>query len=187
MTSETDICNSALSRLGEANLLSLVDDNSANATYCRQFYEDERDFLFRLYPWNFSTKRVTLQREVATPDWEFAFYYKLPNDCVKLLEMQDEAYTKHKIEGRSIVTDLETVKIRYSSIIIDTSQFDKSFIMLLSLRLSAILAYPLTKSNTVTQQMWKLYDEYEMDAMSADGQEGTPDVLEDRSLIDVRL
>jgi len=184
--SETDICNSALRRLGEATILSLT-DGTANANYCQQFYEVERNFLLRVYPWGFANKRVTLGRSTTVPDWEYSYLYALPNDYLKLLDVLDSDFEDIKIEGRFIATNLETVKIKYTAKITNTPEFDATFSEMLAVRLAAVLAYPLTKSNTVSQAMWKLYEEYEMDAFSADGQEGTPDALEDRSLIAIRI
>lgn len=184
--SETDICNQALRTLGEKTILSLT-DGTANASYCSTFYNVERDFMLRAYPYGFATKRTTLNRSTTDPEWEYSYSYPLPNDYLKVLDVLDSEFEEYKIEGRAIVTDLETVKIKYTAVIEDTTQFGPAFSRALGQRMAAVMCYAFTKSRSLTVDMWRIYEEYEMDAYSADGQEGTPDALEDRSLIAIRV
>jgi len=184
--SEVGICNSALSRIGQDVILSF-DDDTFRAAQCALFYPLERDFMFRTYPWNFTTKRAILARSVTNPVWGYAYKYPLPVDFQRMISVLDEEYNPFAIEERCVVTDAETVKIKYSGTITSPAEFDKAFSEMLSVRLSAVLSYPLTESNTLAASMWQLYQEYEMDAFSADSQEGTGIALEDTTLIDIRV
>jgi len=183
---DVSICNSALRRIGQAPILSF-DDLTETGRLCALFFPVERDFILRNYPWNFANKRAILARSATNPVWGFAYAYPLPSDFLRLVKTDGEPYDDYKVEGRSIVTDDEVVKIKYTARIEDAAQFDADFAEMLAVRMSAVLAYPLTENNTLTQNMWALYEAYEMDAYSADGQEGTPDAIEDRSLLDIRV
>lgn len=183
--SDVGICNSGLQRIGQPAILSFDDDTNLS-NYCKLFYYVERDFMLRTYPWNFSTKRAVLQRSATNPVWGFAYAYPLPADFMRMIKTDADALD-YKVEGGSIVTDEETVKIKYSAQITDATKFDAAFSEMLAVRMSAVLAYPLTESNTLMERQWALYEEYEIEAFSADGQEGTPDAIEDRSFINVRV
>lgn len=183
--SDVGICNSGLQRIGQAPILSF-DDDTIRSNYCKIFFPVERDFLLRIYPWNFSTKRAVLQQSATAPVWGFAYAYPLPADFMRMIKTDSDALD-YKVEGGAIVTDEESVKIKYSAQITDATKFDAAFAELLAMRISAVISYPLIESNTLTEKMWMLYEEYEIEAFSADGQEGTPDAIEDRSFIDVRV
>ena len=62
MASETDICNLALARLGDAALVSSISppDGSAQAGHCAAFYPMVRDYLLERYAWSFSLTRAAL-------------------------------------------------------------------------------------------------------------------------------
>ena len=82
MASEVEICNEALTALGENPILSLT-DNSKAARLCNLKYANKRDYLLRRYLWNFAVKRITLAPDVATPEFEFSAQFTLPVDCIQ--------------------------------------------------------------------------------------------------------
>ena len=61
MPSATDICNRALSRVGEARITSLTDD-SKQARACSSAYAHIRDEVFRAHPWNSVITRAKLAK-----------------------------------------------------------------------------------------------------------------------------
>lgn len=86
MSSEVDICNLALARLGDAATVSSIDppEGSAQAEHCATFYPIARDALLEMHPWGFATKRVTLALlSSAWPEWTYC--YAQPSNVVNLL------------------------------------------------------------------------------------------------------
>lgn len=67
VVTETDLCNTALTAVGDRHISSLT-DGSRNADLCATLYPMVRDRLLRGHPWNFAMKRTKrLQRRtVAT-------------------------------------------------------------------------------------------------------------------------
>lgn len=86
MASEVDICNTALSHLGDSATVASIDppEGSTQAEHCARFYPIARDALLEAHTWAFATKRVLLAELANTwPQWQYA--YARPNDCVKAL------------------------------------------------------------------------------------------------------
>lgn len=86
MASETDICNIALSHLGDVANVSSIDppEGSAQAQHCARFYPIARDALLELHPWSFITKRITLPLlDDSLEQWQYV--YQAPSDALTLL------------------------------------------------------------------------------------------------------
>jgi hypothetical protein len=187
MAGELDICNAALLSLGQSSITSLT-DGSNPALLCNQFYTQCRDELLRSHPWNFACKRVTLTEPLTTgPDWGFDYAYQLPTTPLCLRVMQASSrFTKFKVEGSQLFTDDKPVSIRYVAQITDPTYFDPLFRETLEAKISAKLAYPITKNTALIATMETLYKQKLSYAKGINGQEGVPDEITSDGLIDVR-
>ncbi len=174
--SDVSICNKALYLLGEDEIALLTDTTKQSRT-CNVFFEPVRDALLRQFPWNFAVKRIALSRLTTAPSFGFANQYQLPSDCLRVLEVQDSSIT-WKVEGRVLLTDYDSISIRYIQRITDPTQYDSQFVDLFSARLASEIAIPLTDSHTRQQEMMALYEMRLRAARSSDAQEGTPDLLD---------
>ncbi len=191
MATEVSICSNALRRLGDDPITSLTEDTE-RARLCNAFYESSRDSLLRSHPWNFAITRATLAQLSTTPAYGFAYQYALPTDpyCLRVLEMEYQDYI-FKIEnlateGRVLLTDESTAKILYIARITDTTLFDSLFVDLLTAKLATNLAYAITNSLKVQEQMYRLYQLKLSEARSIDGQEGFIDDLVSDTFTDFR-
>ena len=191
MATEVSICSNALRRLGDDPITSLTDDTE-RARLCNAFYGDARDSLLRSHPFNFSITRASLTQLSSTPAYGFAYQYALPTDpyCLRVLQMEYQDYI-FKIEnlateGRVLLTDESTAKILYIARITDTALFDSLFTDTLTSYLAVKLAYPLTNSVKLQEQMYKLYQLKLSEARSVDGQEGFIDDLVSDTFIEFR-
>jgi len=84
MASDVDICNIALSRLGDSATVASIDppEGSPQAGHCAQWYPVCRDMLLEMRNWSFALKRVSLaQLAMPWPEWSYA--YGVPADCIK--------------------------------------------------------------------------------------------------------
>ncbi len=178
MATEVSICSNALRRLGDDPITSLLDDTE-RARLCNAFYEPVRDAVLRTHPWNFAIERQSLSQLSTAPLFEYSFQYVLPTDpyCLKVLGMEYSDY-EYKIEGRKLLTDEGSAKIKYIAKITDASQFDALFIEVLTARIAAELAYPVTGSNSLSKQFWEIYNMKLSEARSCDGSEGVIDGIE---------
>jgi hypothetical protein len=189
MSSVVGICNNALIKIGEDTITALT-DNTKEARLCNQIYESTRDAVIRAHIWNFAIKRVELAENTTAPTFEYENAFDLPSDCLRVLNMEDsdkQTTIVFKIEGRQLVTDESTAKIRYIARIVDPNTFDDLFKEALSARLAFELAYPLSESNSLAQTMYQVYLDKLSEARTMDGQEGTPDQIVSREWTDARI
>jgi hypothetical protein len=177
MASVVDICNGALNQLGATTILSLTED-SKNARLCNSRFTQVRDALFRTHPWNCLQKRTELAKDTAAPAWGFSSAFTLPADCLRLLYIIDYD-SNHKVEGRKILSNTDTMKILYIGRITDPNEYDELLRETLSASLAADIAYGVTSSNPVAQNMYTLFQDKLRDARfvdSTEGQNNAPDL-----------
>ena len=175
MSSDVDICNSALNMIGASNISALTED-SKTARICNQRYTLIRDAVFRSHPWNSLIRRVSLSADSDTPEFDFSYQFTLPTDpyCLRVLSLQDND-TVHTIEGRKLLCNESTVKLKYVARIVDTNEYDQLLIETLSARLAADISFALVNSTSLTKQMQEMYDSKIREARFVDATEGTPD------------
>ena len=202
-TSDVEICNLALTRIGHKTITSLTGGSSAERaeTLCALHYPLCRDSLLRAHPWNFAIARSTLAQDSVTPNHEFDYRHALPTDCLKVLRTSWEAsgftgtavygfpgqsgYANetipYRIEGRYLLTNESTVSIEYISRVTDVAQYDDIFVDVLAQRLAAEICMALTDNAGLIQSLWQLYTQKLSEARTNDAQEGTPRAVVDLS------
>lgn len=94
MSSEVDLCNLALARLGDDASVSSINppDQSAQASHCARFYPIARDTMLEMHTWGFATKRAVLS-QISNPTTEWAYCYAAPSDMLNLLAVLDSSAT----------------------------------------------------------------------------------------------
>ena len=200
MTSNIDIANSALNLLG-ASFISAFDENSKAARIVNQRYDSIRDNVFRAHPWNCLIRRQDLAQLTALPVFGYSFQYALPTDpyCLRVLEfsngsmsypqdnmMNNSGGPAFVIEGRNIVTDEGTAKIKYVARITDPNEYDSGLIEALSMRLAAEMAYAITGSTSMVQITTSAYDQSLKEARFVDSTEGATRRIEASDFIEAR-
>lgn len=89
MASEVDICNLALSHIGDTATVASINppEGSAQAEHCARFYSFARDALFEMHDWNFCITRTPLNLLAsAVPPWTYV--YGVPNLLVTAIAVQ---------------------------------------------------------------------------------------------------
>ena len=91
MASDIDICNAALSLIGDTAKVTTINppDPSTQATLCARFYPMARDALLEMHNWGFATTRATLALLQANPTSSWAYAYAAPANAVNYLEILD--------------------------------------------------------------------------------------------------
>jgi len=175
------ICNLALNRVGEEQITALTDD-SKPARQCNLIYAPARDALLRAYPWNFAMARSELAQLATTPDFEFDYEYQLPNDCLRVWTLYDDA-GDYVIEGRKLLTNDDEVYLKYIKKETDPTKFDAAFVTALYLRMAVQLAEVLASDTAMQKEikdeyMFAIREAYRLDAI-----EGTllDETIEDTS------
>ena len=194
MTSNVDICNSALNMVGASIITALTEDSKA-ARVCNQRYPFVRDAVFRAHPWNCLIRRVKLGQDATAPAYKYAYRYTLPSDpyCLRVLTISDDGDDErrdidYKVEGnRFLLTDQGTVYIQYISRDEDPNQYDFLLIEALAARMASDIAYPLVGSSTLSTNLFAIYEIKLKEARFADAQEGYPDDIIADTFISARF
>ena len=194
MTSNVDICNSALNMVGASIITALTEDSKA-ARVCNQRYPFVRDAVFRAHPWNCLIRRVKLGQDATAPAYKYAYRYTLPSDpyCLRVLTISDDGDDERrdisfKVEGnRFLLTDAGTVYIQYISRDEDPNQYDFLLIEALAARMASDIAYPLVGSSTLSTNLFAIYEIKLKEARFADAQEGYPDDIIADTFISARF
>lgn len=201
MTSTVDIANFALNDIGASNIAAL-DENSKPARIINQRYASVRDTVFRAHPWNCLINRQELNQETETPAFGYAYQYPLPTDpyCLRVLEFnngsmgypQDNMFNNSGgpvfvIEGRKLITDEGTAKIKYIGRSTDPNDYDANLIDALAARLAFEICYSITGSSSMVQLKLAIYKEKLSEARFVDGTEGAPQKIEASDFIESRF
>lgn len=156
---EVTLCNLALSRLGSRGITTL-NDASAEAKACALHYDQVRDELLRLHPWNFARARTTLNKMVPTPSFVFgyAYVYALPDDCLRVMSINEadvwsNPSEEYEIEGRIILTNAETVQLKYVGRITNPDFYDPLFTKVMVVDLASVIAEKVTGNPQMAQAL----------------------------------
>lgn len=177
MATQTDICNYALSKVGNSRKTVNIDNpTSAEDKACALWYDNCRLVALRTGLFNFAVKRAILPLPVEhTPEFGWKYKFKLPQDCIKFLgigsPMDDYDYD---IEGNYILTDYDfdgKMPIRYIYDCKETTEFDSLFIKYLSTLLAVELASDLNKNSELRNLMEELSEMYKSMAQSVSSNE----------------
>ena len=152
MASKIDICNRALLKIGQPSIMSL-DDNSQLARLCLQEFDAALEATLRSYPWPFAIKRAELARMLDKPPFGPAFYYALPSDSVRLVDVFTEGFP-YQIEGPAIATSASSVAVRYVSKSIPVSAMDAQTKDVIALTLATRLAISVTENPQLKDMLY---------------------------------
>lgn len=192
LPSQVDVANLALIKLGDVQITTFEDD-SAHARVVKLLYPRVIDAVLRDHRWRFSVRQATLARLAGAPTWRYHYRYQLPTDpyCLRIIRVSTEDPDLNnrdpwEIQGREVLTDGETVMIEYVARITDPQMWDVQFLDAVVERLASELSMPITNTPSLRAQLLQGYV-LKIDAAKAtDGMEGTPEVVTDTQLLDVR-
>lgn len=154
--SKISICNSALARIG-APPISALEEDSKRARTCGVVYDQILDEVLAEHAWPFALTRASLARLADAPVYGYRHAYQLPADFVSLVDMEDGTALDYQLEGDQILTDAETVRLRYVRRITDPARFPPPFVDVFAIRLAAELALPITRKTSDFETMMTVY------------------------------
>lgn len=180
-SSDIQICNLALTRIGNDVALESFSGTDKPARLCALHYPMARDAVLAAHPWNFAIRRVDLAAESTAPAFEYLYRFPLPSDCLKVIRTEDESagyLDDYRIEstasGRMLLSNSSAAAIEYIARVEDVALFSPLFVDVLAQRIAAELAPAFADSASMAQQFWQIYEAKLREARSVDAQEGTP-------------
>lgn len=89
------------------------------------------------------------------PAFEYSYLYALPTDCLRVLRIDDmSASPRWRIEGGFILSDIDDeLEIKYVYDVTDYATMDSGFYEVLQTYLAHDVAYRITQSSTLKEQM----------------------------------
>jgi hypothetical protein len=179
MATNVEIANMALSLIGSANRITVLDGNGSEENrQCFLHYEPARDALLRSHAWNFAVTRVKLTTTAAgTPPFGYANWFALPADCLRVLYVNEDAY-EYKVEAGKVLTDSTPVDLVYVKKVTDAALFDSQFVQLLALALAVRISVKLSDNANLKESLKADFRDMVGEARTFDAQEGgTPEGL----------
>jgi len=165
MNSDTDVANAALIAVGEAQITSIDQENTA-ARLCARLLPRHRDTLLREFDWNFARHLDALAALDETPAHTWLFAYQLPADCLALrgtdVDTSDftgsAEFAPWEIQGRRVLTNISApLRIVYTRLVTDVATMDDAFTEAWALRVARDLALPLTQSANLRDTIGRDY------------------------------
>jgi hypothetical protein len=182
MADQVGIANSALRKIG-AGRINAFDDGDKNANAVSELYDALRLELLRTHNWNFAVRWMKLPRLTATPAAGFQYFYALPADWVRTIQVSDSDAGDGDVDYREesdgtalrIACSAAEVWARCVLDVSDPNQMTPDFREALACALARDLAIPIAQSNTLREEMKDAAERAVRRAKSADAISDRPD------------
>lgn len=175
-TGKVAIINVALRSLGALSISSVTDADDENARRMNTVYNPILKALLRSHPWSFAKKEIALSQITTEPVLEdYLYIYNLPSDFLRLNKTSVEPDYSHKIKGRRLYSNSNSISIEYGYFCTDPNQYDAAFSEAFSAKLAAELCYAITRDKDMVKLKWDEFKSKFNIAKSLNGQEVTPD------------
>lgn len=184
--SPVSICSNALLKLG-AQSISDFTENTDRAKLVANIYPSIRDDLLREHVWKFAIKRMLLAPDADRPAFGYTHAYTLPADFLKAITINEHYYPDYTIENGKILTNANSVQLRYVYQNEDVTTYDATFIKLLTLAIKADIAYSVTQSTSLAEAAKQEFIYELRKAKAIDGQQVPPETLGVSTLLEDRL
>ncbi len=182
-TSAVGICNLALSRLGHAQVIASLDEESTAASLCNVHYDPTREAMLRDWPYPFSRKWADLALVEEDPNDEWGYAFREPSGSLRVLRVLNPlirgasvVYAKGADDGGGLIyTDSDTAACVYIDNITNPGLFPADFVQAFAWRLAAELAVPLAQNAGLRATMETAYLRALSAARATSAQDGVAD------------
>ena len=157
----------ALTELGAGKISDYLTGTSEKAVNCRLFYEPTVDEVLRSHEWNSAIWYQSLAEIASTDDnylltdyeeWDYQFQLPTNPYCLRPLEIPDYPSYDYEIASGYLITNLETVVLKYIRRLTDPTMFDPILVKAIAYRLAADMAVKITGSQQERATMLVAYD-----------------------------
>lgn len=158
-TSQVQVVNLALTKLGQDRVISISDDVEA-ARVIRSLWDLTVDVALADYPWKFATLRTTLPALADAPPFGWSLQYLLPDSCLRLIQVSDDwvFYTQDTpffaLEGGAdggqyiLTNEAAPLQVRYVQRVTNVGLWPPLFARSVAMMLAADASEKLTQSTT---------------------------------------
>ncbi len=160
VTSEAQICNIALARVGQREFIDSLVQTSTASRLCAALYSPARDAALEAFPWPFATRRVALAALANATYSGWTHAYVLPSDCIAMRDIYSGVRTPEALarvpysielgndsEGnpslRVLLTDAEAAEVSYTARVTTVALYPPLFVDALAWKMASDLALSL--------------------------------------------
>lgn len=152
-TTNTDVSNAALGRLGAGRIADFddEDDKDVKTINCRLYLEKTRDAYIRSHLWRFAKKRLVLQ-PTGDAVFEWDYQYQLPSDFLRPTGIYTGDDTRdgntiksYELEGTMLLINSSSINLKYIRQVTDPDEWDPLFYETFELVLARKLAIALSQ------------------------------------------
>jgi hypothetical protein len=191
-----DICNMALTWLGETPISS-IDDESTRAELCQLNYQATRDATLEAHNWTFALERFIPAKNATPPIYGAGQAFDIPPQILRVvavdnnesvidpystISINSREQVDWQLEGRQIICNLDVIYARGIRRIEEEGIFSPLFVQAFAAKLAVLLCLPLTASIDKWQAMQAQYEVIMSEAKTRDGIQGRSRRLRNRSL-----
>jgi hypothetical protein len=151
--SATSVANIALIALGEKPL-TVLSENSKNATLINARLDDVRRFVLRSHPWRSAKKQAQLAASADAPLFNWTSKYPLPADFIRFYnedEMTEYMGIWEIMDGAVYTKRQGALNCEYIYDLQDYTVMDAAMIHVIAYHLAAELALPITQNPSRAQ------------------------------------
>jgi hypothetical protein len=211
-THAVQICNKALLRVGQRQLIGDLAEDTTEAQACNALYDMAVDEVLSEVPWRWATLRATLALIGVNAPMGWAYAYALPEDCITARYVLPESVAApifppnfdtsqsapgregrvpfiikyNATSGRSLFTDQENASLVYTARVTVVPHFPPLFVDALAWKLASDLALALPVKPQVGLAMLQGYKQALAVAVLMDVSQGQTDTPPDAEHIRVR-
>ncbi len=180
--SKVDICNLALSHLGNyGTILDIDTPSNDKEIICSLWYDITRQSLLKLAIPNFAIdRRIVSRDDNATPPFGYKYAFEYPVDCLKALGLGDVDEVGHfiySVNNNKIYTEdawADGLELRFIRDVVDVSAMSPEFKLLLSWELAGNIAFPVTQDINKKQMLAKMRPSKISEVSGMNAQENKP-------------
>lgn len=177
-TSRVRISNLAIVMLGAEPIMSPT-EGSQQAIIANLFWDQNLKTVLEMFPWNCARAQASIAALTTTPEYGYDYQYELPVSpwCLRVIGMDGDY--DYRIVGRKLETDAESpISIEFTKLITDYNELDAMVVEVIAARLAWKMAYRITRSRKVEEDMKNLFYESFAQAKLEDARTGITTVDE---------
>jgi hypothetical protein len=151
------IINLALIELGHQTITARTETNDQAKTM-DLLYDHVRDEEMEKHPWAFAMARSSLSEDTSSPAFEWTNQFVLPADYLRAWKLYNTVVgPNYVIEGNLLLTDEETVYLRYIKRVTDTTKYSNLFVRAFALQLAIKATKRLTSNRATLSDLSAMY------------------------------
>jgi len=187
MATEIQIYHAAAAAIGSGTRVTSPDDDTTMARSIKGVWDLERRAAIRDGAWNFATRRDALPALTETPAFEFEFAYRLPADCLRLIDVRGVAREHYQLEaGRILCNSSGPLHIRCLVDVPEPAEWDDQFARAFALRIAMAIGTKIAGSSFDKSKVSALYQQALRDAQGVDALENPRIEMEESDWIAAR-